>query len=355
MEPETEAATTGKTPLRLDSAELRIKGFSSGQWGSSVHGCQARVLEALGEDRTYRQLICYGGLAFRAQVHVAMCPSAAHPCCGYDCTSNSNRSIPYRCRVFTRFPWGPPPESPEQFETEACQAVRESIDRGTPVHYSNEEDGLIVGYAQAGRRWRCVHPYYQDGREPFWYDQAEGFAGGRWPWALAVWTEPKPQAERTPPRELASAALAQAVDMWHAGRREDYLLGEQAYDHWLDWLEGVDAGRVDNPSAGMQGNGWCFDMLCQCRGIAAGWLEAHAGKLLPAAAEPLAAAAEAYRQLVATCMAGLQCTWELAPPPGQADSWTATMRSEQARRLRAAREYEARSVEAIESARAQVD
>lgn len=352
MEPKAQAAT-GKTPLRLDSAQLDVAGFNSGQWGSSVHGCQARVLQALGEELTYEQLIAYGGLAFRAQVHVAMCPSAAHPCCGYDCTANSNRALPYLRRVFTRFPWGPPPESPEQFEAEARQAVRESIDRGTPVHYSNEEDGLIIGYSQAGRRWRCVHPYYGDGREAFWYDQAEGFAGGRWPWALAVWTEPKPQPERTPPRELASAALAQAVDMWHAGRsgaNQDYLTGRAAYDHWLDWLEGIDAGRVENPSAGMQGNGWCFDMLCQCRHLAAGWLENEAPKLLPEARQPLAEAAGAYRQLVATCMKGLECTWHLALPPTGADQWTPAQRAELIQRLGAARRCEAQAVEALAAA-----
>ena len=56
-----------------------VKGFSSGEWASSPHGCQARILQALGEDISYDDLVCYGGFAFRVSVHEEMCPSAGHP------------------------------------------------------------------------------------------------------------------------------------------------------------------------------------------------------------------------------------------------------------------------------------
>ena len=36
------------------------------------------------------------------------------------------------------------------FEAEACAAIKASIDRGIPVHYGGEEDGLIIGYANEG-------------------------------------------------------------------------------------------------------------------------------------------------------------------------------------------------------------
>ena len=47
------------------------------------------------------------------------------------------------------------------FEAEVRKAVKDSIDHGVPVHYGSEEGGLIRGYADDGRRWWCVHPYYQ--------------------------------------------------------------------------------------------------------------------------------------------------------------------------------------------------
>lgn len=61
-------------------------GFGPGEYASSPHGCQARILEAVGEPVSYDELLVYSAFAFRIGVHEAMCPSAGHPCCGYMCT-----------------------------------------------------------------------------------------------------------------------------------------------------------------------------------------------------------------------------------------------------------------------------
>jgi len=91
-----------------DSVWLDVVGFDAGEMCSSVHGVPARILEVLGESLTYEQLICYSGLAFRAQVHKVMCPSAAHPCWGFEHIENSCRAFPWRLWAYESFPWDKP-------------------------------------------------------------------------------------------------------------------------------------------------------------------------------------------------------------------------------------------------------
>ncbi len=272
-----------------------VNGFHTGEYASSVHGCKARVLQTLGESLTYDDLICYNAFAFRVGLHDQMCPSAGHPCCGFSCVNDN--VLPWINLSFTNFPWEGAKADQAAFEAEACTAIKASIDRGIPVHYSSEEDGLIIGYANEGRRWWCVHPYHKWGSEAFWHDEAEGFAGGTWPWCISVWTAPKPADARVPQRDLFLGALQQAVEMWKTEKREAYYCGEAAYAHWLHWLHAVEAGTIDNPRGGMQGNGWCYNVLIHSRRIAGRWLQQQV-EFYPAAAPYLRAAAENYTQLV---------------------------------------------------------
>ncbi len=338
---------------RQDGSTVRIEGdlgFSSGQYVSSVHGAEARILQVLGEPLSYEDLICYGAFAFRIGVHEAMCPSAGHPCCGFECIQNSHRSLPWRTRIFESCPWDKPRDDREAFESEACSAIKDSIDRGVPVHYGSEEDGLIIGYADAGRRWLCTHPYHKNGKETFWHDEATGFAGGDWPWGIVVWTEPKTADERVPERELTVAALRQAVEMWNTEKREAYFCGEAAYEHWIDWLRGVDSGVVENPKAGMQGNGWCYDVLAHSRWIAGRWLKNAAKQFKGAGDDELLIAADHFSKVAETATEGLNCTWDLALPPSRYEDWTAEMRGDQIARLRTARRHDREAVSAIQQA-----
>ena len=327
-----------------------VEGFSPGEYASSPHGCQARILEVLGEPITYDDLVCYGGFAFRVGAHDNMCPSAGHPCRGFPCVANSNRALPWKMKMYDSFPWDKPKEDRAAFEAEACAAIRESIDRGVPVHYGGEEDGLILGYADEGRRWLCVHPYHKNGKETFWHDEAEGFAGGKWPWVIVVFTEPKSAAERVPPRQLILAALQQAVEMWRTEKRDAYFVGEAAYAHWLGWLNDVDAGRVEDPKAGMRGNGWCFDVLAHSRRIAGRWLKQKAQDFDGEPTQHLLIAADHYAQLFAALMEDLRGPWDLALPPEKFAQWTSAMRQDQIARLEAAHEHDRAAVAAIEKA-----
>lgn len=343
----------------IDTAESvrleTVKGFSPGDFASSVHGAQARILQTLGESMTYEDLICYGAFAFRVGVHEKMCPSAGHPCCGYMCIENSTRGLPWKLKFYEAFPGGEkkPDDERAAFEAEVCAAIKDSIDRGVPVHYGSEEDGLIIGYADEGRRWWCTHPYEKWGAEPFWYDEAGGFAGGKnkWPWGIVVWLEPKSDASRASDQDLTSTALRQAVDMWNSKEKHgDYFSGDAAYEHWLGWLRGVEAGEIEDFKAGMQGNGWCFDVLMHSRPIAAKWLRKKAPEYDEGVRLHLLEAAGHYEKLTAEGMDGIECPWTLCPGPDKAGEWTSEMRQKQIARLEVARGHDSAAITAIAAA-----
>ncbi|MFH1006337.1 MAG: hypothetical protein V1800_02380 [Candidatus Latescibacterota bacterium] len=326
-----------------------MAGFGSGEYASSPHGCQARILQKLRERMTYDDLICYSGFAFRIGMHEQLCPSAGHPCCGFECMHGSS-ALPWKVRLFESFPWEEPKEDRDGFEAEACAAIKASIDHGIPVHYGGEEDGLIIGHADQGRRWWCVHPYHKNGRETFWHDEATGFAGGNWPWGIVVWTEPKPEEERVSDRDLTIAALGQAAEMCHTERCEDYFMGEAAYTYWLGWLSDVESGKVDNPKDGMQGNGWCFDVLIHSRRIAGRWLREKAAGFRDPVAAAIKDASDHYGQIAEHCMKDLNCPWDLALGPDRFGEWTSQLRQDQMARLEVARKHDRAAIRAIENA-----
>ncbi len=341
--------TTVKNVKRADGKVwiAGVPGFDSGVYSDSVHGSQARILQALGEPMTYEDLLCYSGFAFRVQLHKGGCPSSAHPYCGYECVDNAFRALPWVVKVY-----GADKRKGNEaaFDAEVRAAVKASIDRGIPVHYGCEEDGLIIGYGDDGKRWWCMHPYHQNGKVEFWHDEVKGFAGGTWPWGIAVWQAPKPAADRVPEKELLRAALAQAVDMWRTEKRGDYSCGDAAYRGWLEWLAAVEAGTWPKPEGGMHTNGWVFDVLCSSRRIAGAWLKAKAAAYDGATKEQLLVAAGHYEAMAAELMAGLKCPWDLALPPGRVKDWTSALRQEQIKRLTAARAHDRAASAALELA-----
>ncbi len=324
-----------------------IEGFGPGEYASSVHGAQARILQTLGESLSYDDLICYSGFAFRVGVHEAFCPSAGHPCCGFRCIDGSNRALPWKTEFYGAFPDGKETADRPAFEAKVRAAVKASIDRGVPVHYGSEEDGLIIGYGDGGKRWLCVHPCHENGRKTFWLDEGKGMAGGQWPWGIVVWTEPKRDDERVPKRDLTLAALRQAVEMWHTDKNQAYFCGEAAYTHWLTWLRDVEAGKVADPKAGLHGSGWCYDVLMHSRRIAGRWLDKAAGDFDGEAARQLRIAAAHYTRIHEIGMKDLKCPWDLTPG---FDKWTSAMRQQQIARLEAAREHDRAAIEAISKA-----
>jgi hypothetical protein len=332
-----------------------VQGFDSGQYASSPHGCQAVILATIGESLTYDDLVCYGGFAFRIGVHNGMCPSAGHPCCGDMCIERSNRILPWRVKSYHCAPWEKPRADEGAFKDEVREAVVASIERGVPVHYGSEEDGIIVGYVDGGWPWLCLHPYHKSGREMFRHDEVKGFAGGDWPWDVSVWQEPKGEEDRADFRAALIGAMQQAVDMWRTEKKEDYFCGDAAYGFWLSWLRGVEAGTVEDPKGGMQGNGWGYDVLLHSRTIANRWLRLQAESLAGEARAQLLVAADHYDALANELIAGLKCPWDLALPPHRFGEWTSALRQDQIRRLESAREHDRAAIAAIDKALAAIE
>lgn len=102
-----------------------VEGFSPGKYASSPHGCQARILQTLGEQISYDDLICHSGFAFRVGAHEQMCPSAGHPCCGFMCMAGSNRALPWKVRLFESFQWSEPKD--DRAAVAAIEKVLESL------------------------------------------------------------------------------------------------------------------------------------------------------------------------------------------------------------------------------------
>jgi hypothetical protein len=258
-------------------------------------------------------------------------------------------ALPWKAKLYEAMPWNGPKENQAEFEFNACKAIKESIDRGIPVHYGSQEDGLIIGYAYNGRRWYCVHPYHKKGKEAFWHNEVEGFAGGKWPWSIVIWTEPKHPSECMPECDLMTGALEQAVEMWGAKERNDYFCGEAAYSHWLDWLKKVDSEEED-PKAGMRGNGCYYDVLAHSRRIAGKWLKEKAENYQGQAQEYLLAASSQYEKMHKVLTDRLDCIGDLALHPDCYDDWNSAMRQDQMKRLQLALDHDRAAIAEIEKA-----
>ncbi len=184
-------------------------------------------------------------------------------------------------------------------------------------------------------------------------------AGGpdSWPWLVVIWTQPKPTEQLVDRHELLTACLQQTIDMWHATKRlgdrtdgEAYLCGDRAYQHWIDWLAGVDNGNTTDPKTGMSGNGWYYDVLVHSREIAGRWLTQQASRVDSPARDHLLEAAQHFTLAAEVCMEDLESPWLLALPPGKFDQWSPQMRADQIKRLTAAREHDRKAVEATKQA-----
>jgi hypothetical protein len=318
-----------------------VKGWFVGDKESSPHAAQEAAMQAVGEATTYDDLVGVSGLAFRMQVHKDFCPSSPHPCCGFRCVARSTQALPWDVRFFDFF--GKKAEDAAKVK-EARQAVVESIERGVPVQYGSEEDGVIVGYQKGGEEWLCLHPYRDKG--------AKTFDETKWPWGIVVFTGPK--EKRPSRRELAVGALRQAIEMAKTERSGDYWVGFKAWDVYLQKLEALDGADDKARQGAMLGNAWIYECLAQYRGVAACYLRGVADEFPPEAAKHLRRAAELYARMSDEVLRDKEhCVVTIAPYPWalkEGKTWTSEMRREQLRRLRAALPLEREAIQEIEAA-----
>ena len=165
-----------------------VEGWAPWEKESSVHAAEEAVMRAVGEDISYAYLLGVSGLAFRLQVSKdGLCPSSPHSFCGYQCVRGGVKALPWAVKIYQA-----KPDDAEKVK-EARTAVVESIERGVPVQYGSEEDGIIVGHQKDGEEWVCHHPMKKQGKELF--------VEADWPWGIAVFTGPKENAPPALPLE----------------------------------------------------------------------------------------------------------------------------------------------------------
>jgi len=296
-------------------------------------------MQAVGENVTYEYLVGVSGLAFRMQVSKkGFCPSSPHSFCGYQCVRGAVEATPWKARIFQV-----KPEEAEKVKA-ARRAIVESIDRGVPVQYGNEEDGVIVGYQKSGEEWICLHPYREGGTKTFVETQ--------WPWGIAVFTERK--KEMPSRRDLALEALQQVVKMAKTEETGEYFVGFKAWGDYIQKLKALEQADEKVRKDAMQGNAWIYECLAQYRGAACQYLREVGGGFRAPVAQHLRKAADLYGKMSAEVLRDKEhCVVTIAPYPWalkDGKTWTSEMRQEEIRRLEAALPLEREAVQEIEKA-----
>jgi hypothetical protein len=330
------------TTLHRDADRVWLEGVSGwfiGDRESSVHAAQAAAMAAVGEEISYEYLVGVSGLAFRMQVsRDGLCPSSPHSFCGYPCHPRSSQALPWTLQLFEA-------KLDETEKVEAArQAVVASIERGVPVQYGSEEDGIIVGYQKGGQEWICFHPLREGG--------AKTFVETTWPWGILVFVEPK---ETQPSRrELALGALQQAVEMAQAQKAEGYHVGWAAWEAYMQRLQTLQTADEETIKGDQMGNSWIYECLSQYRQAAALYLREIVVEFEGPATGHLLQAADLYQQMSKEILQDSDhCLLDIAPPPwylqdGQA--WSNDVRQAQIERLKAALPLERQALQEIKSA-----
>lgn len=316
-----------------------VKGWFCGDKESSMHAAEEAAMNAAGENVKYEYLVGVSGLAFRLQVSKeGFCPSSPHPYCGYQCVDRGLKALPWEARFFQV-----KAEDTERAK-EVRRAVMGSIDRGVPVEYGREEDGLIVGYRKNGDEWICLHPYKDYAKKTFVETQ--------WPWGIIVFTERK--KEMPSRRDLAVGALQQAVTMAKTPECQAYFLGFKAWENYLEKLRVLEQADEKTREGSMQGNAWIYECLAQFRGAASWYLRDVAGEFDAPVAEHLRKAADLYGKMSDEVLRDKDhCVVTIAPylwALKDGKVWTPEMRKEQVRRLEAALPLEREALQEIEKA-----
>ncbi|MDF1512714.1 MAG: hypothetical protein P1S60_02775 [Anaerolineae bacterium] len=259
-----------------------VNGWFMGDRESSVHAAQAAIMESLGEAISYADLVAVSGLAFRMQVSKkGLCPSSPHPFCGYQCVKRSIQAIPYHievCEVSS--------DDAEKVE-KTRQAIIASIDRGIPVQYGNEEDGIIIGYQNQGKAWICYHPLREGGKKTF--------VETEWPWGIAIFTEHK--IDNPSMDQLTAGTLRQAVEMAESCESGDYFVGWAAWDAYLNKLRQLQTADEITIHENVMGNAWIYECLVKYRRIAANYLMNVSAEFDPTSEQHLVDAANLYKKM----------------------------------------------------------
>jgi hypothetical protein len=328
-----------KTTVLKDKDRVWLEGVSgwfSGDRESSVHAAEAAIMEALDEGISYTDLLGVSSLAFRMQISKSgLCPSSPHAFCGYKCVDRGVQAIPYKLQVFE--------VAPDDLEKvkHARQAVVASINRGVPVQYGSEEDGIIVGYQKHGEEWICFHPMREGGKKTF--------VETNWPWGIAIFTERKTEIPNR--HALALDALMQAAEMAELSESGDYHLGWAAWDAYIDKIEQLQRADEKTINDNMLGNAWIFECLVQYRREAAAYLRNIAGLFEESVAHHIHNSADLYDKMANQVLTDKDhCVLTVAPYPWslkKGETWNNALRADQINRLMNAYPLERKAIDEI--------
>jgi hypothetical protein len=227
---------------------------------------------------------------------------------------------------------------------EARQAVVDSIERGMPVQYGDEEDGIIFGYQKGGAEWLAYHPMRDGGRKPF--------VETGWPWGIAVYG---PEEREVPPTiELARGAVEQALTMARTPEAGGYHLGFAAWHSYIARLTYLLSADEETRAGDQMGNAWIYECLVGFRNCAASYLRTVAPEFPSGASTHLRRAADLYASMTGEILQdGDNCVVSIAPYNWSlvaSQSWSTDTVRAQIERLQAALPLEREAIGEIEDA-----
>lgn len=346
----TEQPPTGeaaKAKVKREGGKVWIAGMEELRWPQGQENSSLRslaiALQTVGEDVSYERLMGVSGHAFRTQFHqTGFCGSSPHACCGFNTLKTALAALDYDLAPHS---FMDPEHELDKDDPEDVRRTREavtaSIDRGWPVIFGSEEDGLVVGY-QDGGETLLVRSYF-DWTEP-------GFGPMKdWPWGFSVLTKKDEAPDR---RECALNSLKLAVRLANVETVEVYASGFAAYDRWmaelLDEAKFEDAND-DEKRVMIQMNAHIYNSLIDARTQAAGYLRSIGDEFTDEASEHLARAAGLYDDTVKLLDAGR----ENVPWPWQLEKlkdWTKKKRHAEAAALKEVLALERKAIAEIERA-----
>lgn len=347
FQPDWRPYELGKTEFKRGDAEVMIEGVSCwtpAQLTNSVMAALFIAARVAGEDSIdYDYLMGTSGYAFRLQVEELWSPCAAHPYNGFRAADGALEALPFEVLSYTVA------EDDEEGMRNARLAVQESLDRGIPATYGNEEDGLILGYRKKGAEWVCLHPYHDPDNEVF--------TPSRWPWTINVFKKRKnPAPDRG---KCVADSLKLAVEMARTPNRKEFACGSNAWKTWIARLrdDAYFAKASENDMQYyMQGNSWMYFNLCAARASAARYLRANAALLGEASAAHARKAAACYEKMCGKYLYDDSPT-VIAPSCNSLEEgekasvkWTNEMRHHEADLLEGAMEIENEAVAELDAA-----
>ncbi len=305
-------------------------GWGEGRDNTFMH-CLETVVNALGRELDYDELMGLSGMAFRTQFRLGIWDAGnADPLVGAD------RVRPLLEAIGLDYEIGhPDPANLAEFGR-ARQSVAASIDYGVPALATNlippENWGIITGYRyKGGQKWWC-RTYAPSARS---VDQL----ATNFPSALVVLTRVRPRPDL---RAARRASIARAVEMADRLMVDGYAQGLRAYDEWCAMLMRAADREYLHPNA------WTYVSLIDARAAAVRYLRRLALEFGDRR-EHLERAAEAYVRQRQTLLSALDAVpWPRDAPVGLPSF---SVRQKQINALRAAAQIEAEALRNLRAAR----